>query len=443
MKKKIISAALAAMMMLLCVPVLLSAETVAADATHLDMNTEVRYFGRTYEASGSHWFNWSGSGFTFTFKGESAKAKFVSSAPGGDNTAYIKIYVDGVEQPDVALTKQEQTVTLASGLDASKEHVITVRKRTNARSSSAGVSWISISDGGTKLTPAAAKTRYVEFIGDSLTVGYGSIGDGASAWSTGTEDVTKTYIPAICEALDADYGVIAVSGRGIARNYGGDTDKLIPYLYTKLDEYNNPGINWDYSIKPDVIVVNMGTNDEGCLGTNGFTKEEFIAKYEQFLKDLRAKLPDTKIVVTYGLTDRGLESPISDMVSSLVKAGFEGLSYVKCQTCKADEKNLGHPNQAGYAKNVTKLVDAINEVTGWNKTEDTAVADTTEAETAAPETEPEVSQTADSEPATEAPEDTVAEPQKSGCSSSAATAASALTAAVLAGAAVSKKRKRE
>lgn len=406
-------------------------DTVEPDATHFDLSKEVRFLGRTYEKNGTYFFNWSGSGFTFSFKGSEAKAKIVSSAPGGGNNAFIKIFVDGVEQPDVELTKTSQTITLASGLDATKEHVITVQKRTNARSSSAGVNWISINEGGAKLAPTEKKARLIEFVGDSLTVGYASVAGNAAAWSTATEDVTKTYIPAICEACDADYDVIAVSGRGVAHNYGGDTDKLIGVLYASLDEYNNPGVKWDYSHKPDVIVINMGTNDESALGTNGYTKDQFSDAYKNLLKDIRKSNPDAKILCLYGLTSKGLDPIVSAAVDELVKAGDNSLAYLKLKACSGSETSLGHPTQAGYQKNVNAIVKAIMELTGWDKEPEVTTAEITAAETTVAETKPAEITTA---------EETTEAPKSKGCGSGVALTALLIPAAVIP---ATKKRRKE
>jgi hypothetical protein len=61
-----------------------------------DIENEVRWLGRTYSMDGKHYFNWSASGFEFSFKGSGVRAEIVSNAPGGGNNAYIKIFIDGV-----------------------------------------------------------------------------------------------------------------------------------------------------------------------------------------------------------------------------------------------------------------------------------------------------------------------------------------------------------
>ena len=203
---------------------------------NFDLEKDVRFFGRTYKKSNIHWINWSGAGFSIRFQGSAVAAEFYSNAPDTRNLAYLKVYVDGVEQQDILLKEENEIVMLAEGLDATQPHTIQVRKRTNARSSTAGVGRLVLMD-GTILEPEKPKERLIEFIGDSLTVGYVAAKDGktATAWSTTTEDVTKTYCPQIAQALDAEYQVVAISGRGVVRNNGGDQDVLFPDIYRELE----------------------------------------------------------------------------------------------------------------------------------------------------------------------------------------------------------------
>ncbi|MBQ6947200.1 MAG: hypothetical protein IJN42_04045, partial [Clostridia bacterium] len=233
------------------------------DDSLVDLATDVRYFGRTYENNGVYWFNWTESGFEFCFNGTGAEAMLESENNGEDHIAFIRIYIDGNEQPrSIAITDSMQTVELCKGLKKGN-HTVRVVKRTNARSASLGVSDITLAKGGKVLPPPAAKERRIEFIGDSLTVGYGTLGNASTAaWSTATEDGSCTFAALTGKALNADYNVVAISGRGLAHNTGGDTDKLMPALYTKVDEYNYPGHDWNFSsFVPDVVVIHLGNND--------------------------------------------------------------------------------------------------------------------------------------------------------------------------------------
>jgi len=89
---------------------------------------QVDYAGRyflTSDGSGVQ-FDWSGVTFTYTFTGSSISMQLV------DNGNYYSVRIDGTVQsnPVHADNRANQTYSLATGLDSSKSHTITVLKRT-------------------------------------------------------------------------------------------------------------------------------------------------------------------------------------------------------------------------------------------------------------------------------------------------------------------------
>lgn len=406
----------------------------------VDIENEVRWLGRTYSVDGKHYFNWSASGFEFTFKGSGVRAEIASNAPGGTNTAYIKVFINGVEQPDIALTKTLQTVTLAEGLDPNNTYTIRVVKRSNARSSTAALVSLKLTD-GVKLDPPADKTRLIEFVGDSITVGYSASAEAStsSSWSTATEDATKTYSEYVANAFGADYSVIAVSGRGIARNYGNTTERLIPLLYASLDDYNLEGVKYDFKRQADVIVINAGTNDASGTVT-GLTSDEFKATLKTFLLDVRAKNPNAEIIYAYGMMSGGWMPQIKQVVEELRAAGDTHITFLKLKTCTGTELGIAsHPTADAYISRGDEIIKLIEQLTGWKEGE---IPETT---TEAPETteipEETVLETLPPENVTEeAPEATEPASEKKGCGAAVAPAAAIIGAVAVA---VATKKKKE
>ena len=331
--------------------------TQEKDNTVVDLATDVRYFGRTYEENGTYWFNWTESGFEFSFNGTGAEALLESENNGEDHIAFIRIYIDGREQPrSVAITDSMQTVELCKGLKKGN-HTLRVVKRTNARSASLGVSDITLAKGGKVLPPPTAKERRIEFIGDSLTVGYGTLGnDSTAAWSTATEDGSCTFAALTGKALNADYNVVAISGRGLAHNTGGDTDKLMPALYTKVDEYNYPGHDWDFSsFVPDVVVIHLGNNDHSTS-----SESEVTEAAKKFYATVRKKNKNAHIIVAYGLCGNKMEAAIKSAVNGM---GDSKLTYLALPN--ATEKVLGHPAKSAHKAGAEVLIKEVRRVTGW------------------------------------------------------------------------------
>ncbi len=389
--KKIISALLiAATLILLAIPVI-AVSTPAASSLDYNIETELRWMGRTYAKQNKHFFNWSSSGFEFCFKGSGATAVIESdTAAGGKHSAYIKIYIDGVEQPDVALTNSQKTIVLAKDLDPNVKHTVKVVKRTNARSSTAALVSLTLAD-GEKLAPPANATRYIEFVGDSLTVGYSTISKAdQGSWSTIGEDSTKTYNEPAANAFYADYSIVAISGRGIVRNSDGGTDKLLSTIYNYLDQYNNSGVAYDFARQPDVVVINLGEND-AAKANSDLTSEAFRTGLRAFLLNVRAKNPKAEIVYTYGLTDTKFSEDMAAVIAQLRSEGDTHISYTQLKYCYDDERIVNHPTYEAYQARTQSIIDAISAATGWTPYEDpnkTTPDDTTPAETTPVETTP-------------------------------------------------------
>lgn len=333
-----------------------------------DLQEDVLYLGRTYEMDDAQWFNWSASGFSVKFQGSGLKAKIASNAPNATNYAYLKVYVDGVEQQtDILLDKTMQTVTLAEGLDANEVHTVEVRKRTSPRSSTAGLLSLELLD-GTKLAAPEAKDKLIEFVGDSLTVGY-SAGHNAlneSGWSTGTEDGTKTYSKRVADAFDAEYMVTAISGRGVVMNNNNADGYLLPDIYPELDIYNIPGTAYDFTLQPDVIVINLGTND--ATNTN-LNLDVFQAGVVSFIQTVRAKNPNAEIIWAYGLRQDNMTAEVAVAIEAAVAqintAGDNNVHYLALDLVDKAYMDNSHPTADGYAPSANKLIEKISAITNW------------------------------------------------------------------------------
>ena len=330
-----------------------------------DLQEDVLYMGRTYEANDTQWFNWSASGFSVRFQGSGVKATIASNAPNATNYAYLKVYVDGVEQTDILLNKTEQTVVLAEGLNPDEIHTVEVRKRNSPRSSTAGLVSLELLDGA-KLEAPAAKDKLIEFIGDSLTVGYSAadVNKSETAWSTKTEDGTKTYSKQVADALNAEYMVTAISGRGVVMNNNNADGYKFPEIYPELDIYNVPGTAYDFTLQPDVVVINLGTND---ATNSNLDLTVFQTGVYNFIKTVRSNNPNAQIIWAYGLRNdkktAEVDAAIQAAVAQVNAEGDSNVHYLHLDL--ASDMHLSHPTAAAYEPSGEKLIAKIQEITGW------------------------------------------------------------------------------
>ncbi|MEO9969757.1 MAG: GDSL-type esterase/lipase family protein [Hyphomonadaceae bacterium] len=132
-------------------------------------------------------------------------------------------------------------------------------------------------------------------IGDSISTGYGVEGDSQNCkYSRETQNANLAFGAVAGRMLDADVTTIAMSGRGLTRNWGGDDRATMRAIYNRLMLSTPPAISADTNM--DVVIVHLGTNDfsDGDPGVG------FDNNYEDFLIRLRADHPDALLVAGWG-----------------------------------------------------------------------------------------------------------------------------------------------
>lgn len=145
------------------------------------------------------------------------------------------------------------------------EHVVRLDKLTESQTGAARFIGFFVGPEGKPLAPTA-RPRRIEFIGDSYTVAYGVRSTRRDCTEEEVHDLTDTsqsFAPILAGGLDADYRIIAFSGRGVVRNYSGlAPGEPLPALYPRLiPGQAEPRVDPTESWKPDLIVVGLGTND--------------------------------------------------------------------------------------------------------------------------------------------------------------------------------------
>jgi len=168
--------------------------------------------------------------------------------------------------------------------------------------------------------------------------------------------------------LDAEYLAVAYSGRGVYRNFMGGAGDPLPglYLRTLPDEPASPA--WDVSkYQPEVVVVNLGTND---FSPGGVDRAKYRSAYGDFLGKLRTYYPKAQIVCAIGpmLSDY---YPAGEMawthaqadVQAVVKARNDGgdkqVYYLAFQPQTAPYGEDYHPTAATHAAMATQLTAFI------------------------------------------------------------------------------------
>ena len=304
----------------------------------------VKTIGRTYLYNDTLWAAFSGAGAEFIFTGKKLEitvtGDFASTAGNDENYARIAIYVDNERVVDDMLDEKEKTYKVLES-ESTECRNVRIIKLSECAMSTFGIKPVMIAE-DEKIEPAPAKNIKMEFIGDSITCGYGvDDPDKEHHFKTATEDVTKAYAYKTALALNADYSMVSVSGYGIISGFTNDGNKIpeqtIPQYYDKLgfsynkfaDSITVSETEWDFErYKPDIIVINLGTNDMNYATTDE-RKAEFEDGYLDFLKKVRSLNPDSYIFQTYGVMGTSLEENIENVRRKYMsETGDERITFI-------------------------------------------------------------------------------------------------------------------
>ncbi len=354
---------------------------------HADSQS-VKPIGRTYynETDETLWMAFSGTGAGFSMIGTKAEIAIAKDSNTASNAyARFAIYVNGALVVDDLLSEAEQRYTVYES-DAAEYVEIRVVKLSETANSLCGISEIAVEAAG-GLTPLAPKGRTIEFIGDSITCGYGV--DAASQsehFKTETEDFSKTYAYLAADLLDADYSAVSMSGYGVISGYTSgalNSSQTLPQYYDRFGySWNTFGseslsasdLMWDFeTLVPDVIVVNLGTNDSSYTGSDADKCNEFAVGYTEFLKQIRAKNPDALIVCTLGIMGDGLYPYIEQAAAAYTEeTGDENIACMKFDVQNGSDGYGAdwHPSAVTHQKAAQKLAEELSALTGWTLTQE-------------------------------------------------------------------------
>lgn len=294
-----------------------SAEESAVPSPVVLTEETVKLTGRTELIDDTLWCAFSGTGADFIYTGKGLDITIVgdgAATVGSDNQARVAVYVNGERVVDEMIDSAEKTFRVAES-DEITTSEIQIIKLSETAQSTIGIKPFVLAE-GESVAPAEAKPLKMEFIGDSITCGYG-VDDEVKEnhFSTSTEDVTKAYAYKTAQLLDADYSMVSISGWGVISGYTNSPDKKadsqqIPLYYGKLGySYNKfagttapQDIDWDFSrYTPDIIVINLGTNDNSYVRGNMEKRTEFVSAYKDFIGQIRENNPDADIFCVLGI----------------------------------------------------------------------------------------------------------------------------------------------
>lgn len=352
--------------------------------TFLPTKEWIKPIGRTMPMQNALWLCYSATGAAFHFKGKTLHVSLLGddrSAWDGmeGNHARVKIFMDGEVLVDVMMDTPGKRRILLQSTDV-EEHVFEILKVSESAMSTCGIGGLYTDDEG-EIRPVERREHLIEFAGDSITCGYG-VDDELPQhnFRTDTEDASKGYAYLTCKHLNADHSLVSLSGYGIISGYSGDglrhADQRLPMFYDKMGfsygSFQNAfpqDAAWNFhEMKPDLIVINLGTNDDSFTKDDNALRQEYCKEYQAFLKKVRMKNPSSTILCILGMMGERLCPMVEQAVNEYKsETGDLNIRYAKfSEQLKEDGWAADwHPTQLTHRKNAEKLSAMIKDIMHW------------------------------------------------------------------------------
>jgi len=167
------------------------------------------------------------------------------------------------------------------------------------------------------------------------------------------------------------------------RNLDGKETGTLPAIYGSVYPDAPADASWDHALyRPDLIVINLGTNDYGSQLARADLSDEafdqaYVAAYLGFIERLRALHgPDAFIVCAVGpmMSDwypqgkrawTRVRTAVQYVVDKRAEGGDERIAYLELAPQNSPYGEDWHPTAATHARMAEDALEAVREATGW------------------------------------------------------------------------------
>ena len=342
----------ALMISVICAAAVTTAQAAVTEVSVNENIDKIRLVGRAFAIDSGIACDCTASGIEFTAECEgdvalTIQAKCVGAGSGSANhdnnkDCYYTVYVDGVRKDErLRIMSGTQTVTFATGLE-SGTHTFKIVKQSEGGLAQTVIESITLN--GTLGNKPADPEYVFEFIGDSITSGFGSLGTNNP--SARYSDGTRTYAYVTAENFGAEARVTSRSGATITAAYN---------FYKQADEYRTGMGDYQFDMKkPNAVVIALGTND------GAKTVEYWQTNLQKFMDLIRGGYNDYTIpfVFAHNIMSNGdtLRINVYTAFENLKKLDPEKYSYTYLTN---GSRSGGHPNQNGHLFAAKKLTQCM------------------------------------------------------------------------------------
>lgn len=242
------------------------------------------------------------SSLEFNFTGNSISLNLKNN-PFQGYYNYISVEVDGEYLGRYKVDNNEfKTLSFEAKNKSKKIHTIKIYKATEAAMGEVVIDTSEIN--AIPFLPTDKKK--IEFIGDSITCGFGNdesgLPCGQGQWFD-QHNAYWAYGPIVSRALDADFLLSSVSGYGMYRNWNSEKweEDILPDVYDYLYLRKNQPEKFENNFQPDIVSICLGTNDlsdgDGKKERLPFNRYKYIGNYIELIQKIYKKYPNTRIAL--------------------------------------------------------------------------------------------------------------------------------------------------
>lgn len=343
--------------------------TIFSLLTVLATNPNIEYSGRIdFSQKNAPKFSYSGVSIRASI--DASTASVTLNDEKGEN--YFAVIIDKVYTGKLKTQKGKATYQLAQ-FETKGIHEVEIVKITEEQFGKTSFLGFELGDDGEIIEMQDKREHLIEFVGNSITCGYGNEGRIGERFSAETENHYMTYAAITARSLNARTLVASKSGIGIYRNYAGPTegneDCMTNYydrtfLYDKTPKYN-------FSERPDLVCINLGTND---MSTPGYDTTIFMNRYLDLISQIQANYDKPEIVCLLGtmLTGEPLEMERTCINKVVQRANALGKGSVHIfEMTPQDIKKNGlaidtHPTVKQHIQSARQLTEYISKLKGWD-----------------------------------------------------------------------------
>lgn len=360
---------------------------------------QIKWYGRNFDNEGIRYFDYSNSGFEFCFKGTKATCKIISDPENWNRENYgvLAVYVSRLDnageyegksfwehfpqeyEKKIILEQKENNAVL---FESEKEELVLIRviKISEAAFGYAGFDSLEIEGKLIKKNyKKLEKTNNlkIEFIGDSITCGYGIEGIYMKdTFTTSHERSDKAYAFKTARGLSAEFQCVSWSGIGLISKYVDasidvpDTVITMPLLWPYTDKSTSMRLGiepevWDANrFSPDIVVINLGTNDASFVRKEEGRRVLYVHNLRVLIEAVHRRSPTAKICCCLGVMGQDLCGSVKEAVE-LFSKDFPAVKIKAVELpVQIDEDGIAtdwHPSDKTHTKVAQLMIKELQE----------------------------------------------------------------------------------